>query len=336
MQKSKYYNREYDKIIQCLLCPHKCILEKEKTGICGVRKNIDGEMYSLNYGLISSMGMDPIEKKPLFHFYPGKKIFSIGSIGCNMKCKFCQNWQIARANINSDIRLEEYTSRDIIEIAKKNPDNIGVAYTYNEPTVWFEFMSDVAKKIKKLDMKNVMVTNGYINKKPLEDIVEYIDAFNIDLKGFTEEFYDDVTFSKLKPVKETLKFLKSKDKHMEITNLIIPTLNDNINDFKNMINWIASELGKDTVLHLSRYFPAYKLKIEKTSLETMYRFYEIATEKLDFVYLGNMPNRLDENNLYCKHCGELLIKRNGQFAQKRGINKNNRCTCGRKVPIIDD
>jgi pyruvate formate lyase activating enzyme len=320
-----------DKVI-CTLCPYNCKISDGKYGVCKVRKNVNGILISENYGLISSLGFDPIEKKPLYHFYPGKEILSIGSIGCNLQCQFCQNYSISQTAV-ADFRKNctTYTPEQIRDIALSHSANIGIAFTYNEPTIFFEFMLDTAKISKSAGLKNVMVTNGFINPEPLELLNNYIDAYNVDLKSFNDIFYKNYTKSNLEPVKETLINIMKAGKHLEITNLIIPTLNDSEVEFETMCQWIASNLGKEVVLHISRYFPIYKMAIEQTSIEQMILLYSIAKKYLNFVYLGNVL--LDEgNNTYCNSCKELLISRKGYFTKIVSVDKSGNCSkCGNKV-----
>ena len=263
MKPADYFEKiGFDGKVSCVLCPRRCIIENGKSGFCKVRKNIEGTLYSLNYGAVSAMNIDPVEKKPLFHFYPGKKILSIGSIGCNLKCSYCQNYAIYQFNEELFKICREVKAEKIAEYAYKTDGNIGVAYTYNEPTVFFEYMKECAKEIKKTAMLNVAVTNGYIEEKPLRDSFDYIDAYSVDLKGFTEIFYKNITGGELEPVKKNLKLIREAEKHLEIENLIIPGLNDNPDKFKEMIKWINDNLGENTILHINRYYPAYKMDIE--------------------------------------------------------------------------
>jgi len=285
---AKYYIKLGDGSVECVLCPHKCFINKGKTGLCGVRRNVDGVLISENYGKLCSIHLDPIEKKPLYHFKPSRPILSLGSVGCNLNCQFCQNWHIARATVASYSKLDTYTPKQIAELAIQNSNNIGIAYTYNEPTIWFEFMLDCAKLVKQAGKDNVMVSNGFIMPEPLNEILPYIDAFNIDLKAFTDEFYRKQTFSKRSPVLEVLKIIKKSGKHLEITNLVIPSLNDDAEKFGEMVDWIEAELGNDTVLHISRYFPNYKMNKPITPAAKLTEFYTIAKQKLKYVYMGNI------------------------------------------------
>ena len=327
-----YYTVKENNTIQCELCPHNCIIKDKESGICKVRKNVDGKLISTNYGLISSMGFDPIEKKPLYHFYPGEEILSVGSLGCNLKCKFCQNWQISQTGVEKFRRESEKLSPEqVAQIAQSKQSNVGVAYTYNDPIVFYEFMLHTAQKIKENNQKNVMVTNGFINNKPLSNLHSVIDAYSIDLKAFNNDFFVKYTKSKLTPVKQTLINIAKANKHLEITNLVIPTLNDNPKEFEQMVQWIAENTGKETVLHLSRYYPTYELSIEGTSVNKLLELKEIAKNYLNYVYIGNV-NLPQENNTYCSKCGELIIKRSGYRIEKLSLTPKGNCNkCGNPI-----
>lgn len=327
-----FYQNIDDQKVKCELCPHNCIIKNENSGICKVRTNNNGLLISENYGIVSSIGFDPIEKKPLYHFYPGTEILSVGSIGCNLKCEFCQNWQISQTSVSKfKSKGQFYGVDEIISLARSKKNNLGIAYTYNEPTVFFEYMIDIAKKAQASDLKNVMVTNGFINQKPLNELNKYMDAYSVDLKAFNDDFFIKYTNSRLEPVKETLVNIVSAGKHLEITNLIIPGLNDHLEEFEQMLVWIKENLGTDTILHISKYYPTYKLTIEPTSVQKMLELYKIAKEYLTFVYLGNvlLP---EGNTTYCPNCNEVLIKRSGYLIQKQSVNNAGDCIkCGAHI-----
>ncbi|MGC9374090.1 MAG: AmmeMemoRadiSam system radical SAM enzyme [Bacteroidales bacterium] len=327
-----YYSQKENHKIQCELCPHNCIIKNKETGICKVRKNTDGKLISTNYGLVSSMGFDPIEKKPLYHFYPGKEILSVGSLGCNLKCKFCQNWLISQTSVENFRRESEiFSPEQIAHIAQSKQSNIGVAYTYNEPIIFYEFMLHTAEKVKENNQQNVMVTNGFINSKPLHNLHAVIDAYSVDLKAFNNNFFIKYTKSQLEPVKQTLINIANADKHLEITNLVIPTLNDNPDEFEQMIKWIAQNTGKETVLHLSRYYPTYQLNIKATPINTLVELKKIAENYLSYVYLGNI-NLPEGNNTYCPDCGALLISRKGYLIKKHSLTADGKCLkCGKPM-----
>jgi pyruvate formate lyase activating enzyme len=327
-----YYSKIDNHKIKCELCPHNCVVKNNQFGICNVRVNKNGKLISQNYEVVSSMGFDPIEEKPLYHYFPGSEILSIGSLGCNLQCEFCQNWQISQTSVEDFNRKNQiFKSDKIIDLALSKEKNVGIAYTYNEPTVFFEFMLEIAKKAKHYELKNVMVTNGFINQEPLNELNKYIDAYSVDLKAFNDKFFIKYTKSQLEPVKETLINIVKAGKYLEITNLVIPGLNDNLEEFEQMIKWINENLGKDIVLHISKYYPTYKLKIEPTSIETMLELYNIANKYLDYVFLGNVL--LSEgSNTHCPNCNEIILKRTGYLTRKHAVNSAGDCIkCGTHI-----
>jgi pyruvate formate lyase activating enzyme len=328
----------YDKLdgskVQCHLCPHNCIISEGKLGTCGVRRNRDGDLYSETYEKVSAIHFDPIEKKPLYHFLPGKIILSIGSVGCNLSCNFCQNCDISQVTVDDFSWFKHYAVGDIVELAVSRNGNTGVSYTYNEPSIHYEYVLEIATEIKKRKMFNVMVSNGFINKEPLQKLLPVIDAFNIDLKAFTDEFYKKLTRSSLSPVLNTLKLINESGNHLEITNLVIPSLNDDTQTFRKMIDWIYKELGENTVLHLSRYFPHYKMTIAGTPISTLERLYNIAREKLHYVYLGNVVGSNGQNT-YCPTCNNMIIGRSGYFISVTGVDEDGKCKkCRKTIPNI--
>jgi pyruvate formate lyase activating enzyme len=272
--------------VNCLLCPQMCVIAQDKKGFCRVRQNLEGRLYTLNYGKCSSYGMDPIEKKPLYHFYPGSYIFSVGTFGCNMGCGFCQNWRIAHGEPDTiDISPEK-----LVEIASgdfQGRRSIGIAYTYSEPFMWYEFIRDTAPLARQAGLKNVLVTNGFINPEPLSELLPFIDAMNIDVKGFSEKYYKNTCAGKLEPVLRTVEKANSHC-HVEVTTLLVTGLNDSEEEISALADWLAG-VNKDIPLHLSRYFPNYKMELPPTPLATMERAREIAQQKLKYVYLGNVP-----------------------------------------------
>jgi len=270
--------------VRCLLCPNYCLLKKGEIGRCGVRQNENGRLYSLIYAEATSISLDPIEKKPLYHFYPGNSILSLGTKGCNLKCPWCQNWSISQGDLNCP--TEKLSPEEAVAKAKEL-GSFGIAYTYNEPFIWYEFVYDTARLARQEGLKNVLVTNGYVNQKPLEELIGFIDAMNIDIKSTEESFYQKYCQGKLAPVQRCAEF-SAKRCHIELTNLIIPALNDKEEGFRELTDWIAQKLGRETPLHFSRYFPAYKTDIPPTPIETLKRAEAIAREKLRYVYLGNV------------------------------------------------
>jgi pyruvate formate lyase activating enzyme len=322
-------SKKYDDRLECQLCPHYCKLSAGKTGICGVRKNTGNEIELTTYGVISGFALDPVEKKPLYHFYPGYKILSIGSYGCNMRCDFCQNYNISQ-NVPASL-IPGLTVDGIIKECLKSENNIGLAFTYNEPVISFEFMRDAAEKAKENNLKTVIVSNGYVNKAPLKEIIGFMDAFNIDLKAFDEEFYKKITGSELEPVKKSLKQISESGKHLEVTTLIIPGMNDDENRMRQQTEWMARELGSNVPFHLSAYFPRYKRDNPATTEDILLRLSDIASEKLEYVYTGNTGMSLKQNT-HCKECGTLVTIRSGYKTTVLNLNNNGTCAvCGNLV-----
>jgi pyruvate formate lyase activating enzyme len=315
--------------LECLLCPHYCNLEPGRTGICGVRKNTGKSIELMTYGVISGYSLDPVEKKPLYHYFPGSNILSIGSYGCNMRCDFCQNYHISQ-NIPENKLTQTQTDKIITESLEAD-NNIGLAFTYNEPIIWFEYMRDVAEKIKNEGLHTVMVSNGFVNPGPLEEITGFIDAFNIDLKAFNNRFYRKLTGSELEPVKKTLSQIARSGKHLEITTLIIPGENDDEKEMELQTKWIADELGKEVPFHLSRYFPTYKRDNPPTPEISLKNLFEIASEKLDYVYLGNSHAGLGQNTI-CPDCGTTVTIRSGYETRTVNLDDQGKCTvCGNLI-----
>ena len=325
-QEAMFYTSQDNNIVKCTLCPHNCILKNENYGICGVRINKKGKLYTENYGIITSEAVDPIEKKPLYHFYPGRYIFSVGSYGCNLKCKFCQNWEIAHQKWEGDYISPE----ELIDIAKRQRDNIGIAFTYNEPLIWYEYVHDGLIEAKKVGLKTVLVTNGYINLEPLKNILPYVDAMNIDVKAFTENFYKKIVGGRLEPVLKTVEEA-SKNCHVEVTNLVVTDLNDKEEEIENLVKWL-SQIDKNIPLHFSRYFPNYKMDNPITPVSRLTNAREIAKKYLNYVYVGNVFNF--DNNTYCPYCGNLLIER-GARVNTLGLEKNVCKNCKNVVNIIN-
>ncbi|MCU0372127.1 MAG: AmmeMemoRadiSam system radical SAM enzyme [Ignavibacteria bacterium] len=271
----------------CVLCPHECSIPIGQTGTCGVRKNIDGKLYALTYSKPVAIHLDPIEKKPLYHFYPGSQILSIGTLGCNLSCKFCQNFDISQEFDEDDFNyMKEVTPDEIIGMCKSKGYKF-VAFTYNEPTIFFEYMFDVAVRCKENDIKTVVVSNGQIQRGPLNRIIEYIDAFNIDLKSFNPAFYKDICGGEIEATIETIKIIIERGKHLEVTFLLIEGLNDNVKEFEEMCRFLSA-LNKDIVLHISRAFPRYEMDFNPTPEGLIFKFKKIAENYLNHVYAGNI------------------------------------------------
>ncbi len=330
---SPYFTPIGDGQIQCELCPHRCRVNKGKRGVCRVRENRDGKYYSLVYGNPCAIHLDPIEKKPFFHVLPGSKSFSIATAGCNFQCKFCQNWEISQA-FPEDTYNYDTPPEFIVQKAKEMKAE-SVAYTYVEPTIFYEYMVDTGILVKKAGLLNVMHSNGFINPSPLRDLCKVLDAANIDLKGFTDNFYHELCGGELSPVLETLKILKSHKVHVEITNLVIPTKNDQLSDIKEMCLWIKKELGTDTPIHFSRFYPLFKLKyLPPTPVSTLEKARSMALSTgLEYVYIGNVPGHEGEHT-YCPKCKKLIIQRTGYMIGEVNL-KSGKCKfCGKPIPGI--
>jgi len=286
MKECDLYKKERDKV-RCLACAHKCLIEKDKVGICGVRKNINNKLYLLVYGKVASMNVDPIEKKPLYHFFPGSLAFSIGTVGCNFRCENCQNYDISQASKQGIIFGREVSPKEIVEKAIKTKCK-SIAYTYNEPAIFIEFVREISILAKKKKLKNIWVTNGYMSKEAFDYMNGYIDAMNIDLKFFDEKMHFKICGGKLQPVLETIKRAHKAGIHIELTTLIIPGLNDNEKDLEKIAKFIAS-VDKKIPWHISRFFPMYKM-LDKpiTLIDALERAYKIGKKHLEYVYIGNV------------------------------------------------
>jgi len=289
---------------RCRLCPQNCVISESKSGFCHARKNISGKLISEVYGRPAAINVDPIEKKPLYHFLPGSQSFSLGTVGCNLTCEHCQNFDISCAS--PDTSTEVVPPEKIVEMAlAKGCDSI--SYTYNEPTVFFEYAVDCAKLARKKGLKNVIVTNGFINTGPAKEFAEVMDAANVDLKAFNEDFYRKIAKGSLKPVLDTLKLYKDK-LWLEVTNLIIDGKNDNLKEIEDMCCWLKDNIG-NVPLHFSRAYPMHKMQdIRPTPEGTLLKARDIARKYLDYVYIGNAGM---ENNTICPKCGKTVIERTG-------------------------
>jgi pyruvate formate lyase activating enzyme len=332
MKEAMFYEKLEDKLVNCNLCSHRCSrIADSKRGICGVRENRDGKLYSLVYGKAAARNIDPIEKKPLFNFLPGSRSYSIATVGCNFRCENCQNYDISQMPRERGIIVgQDVSPEEIVSAAKRNNCE-SIAYTYTEPTIFFEYAYDTAKLASKEGIKNVFVTNGYITPEALKEISPYLDAANIDLKSFSDEFYRKRCGARLQPVLDSIRLYKSLGIWTEITTLIIPTLNDSEEEFRKIAEFI-SEVGEDTPWHISQFYPTYKLiDLPRTPVTTLRKAREIGLEAgLKYVYEGNVPGE-DGESTYCPNCGKLLIHRFGYHIHENKI-KNSTCTyCGAKI-----
>ena len=327
---SAYQEKVDGNSVRCHICPHNCIINEGKVGICKTRVNKEGTLYSIAYGNPCSVSIDPIEKKPLFHFFPGEKIFSLATAGCNFRCLNCQNWEISQS---SPLELNHYDlmPEDVVKRAIAHSTNL-IAFTYTEPTVFYEYVYDTAQIAHEEGLKTVFISNGFINQQPLIDLCPFLDAANIDLKCFDDDIYRKLDGGRLQPVLDTLKTLKEKKVWLEITNLLVPTYTDNNKMIEEMCKWLVDNGFSDTPLHFSRFFPNYKLMdLPPTPEKSLIQAKEIAEKAgIKYVYIGNIPS-VHEENTYCPHCKRMILERISYTIIKNNID-NGKCEfC--KTPI---
>jgi len=332
VKEAMLYERCDQKQVRCLLCAHRCLIDEGKRGVCLVRENHSGTLYTQAYGKSISHGMDPVEKKPLFHFHPGSRAFSIATAGCNFRCRFCQNWEISQVLRESgSIFGGELPPERIVDLAQQTGCQ-SIAYTYTEPTIFFEYAYDTAQLARQSGLNNVFVTNGYMTEKALETIQPYLEAANVDLKSFDDTFYRKWVGARLQPVLDTLKLMKGLDIWVEVTTLVIPTLNDSEDNLRRIAEFIFEELGEATPWHISRFYPAYELKdLSQTPIEVLEKARAIGLKAgLRYVYVGNVPES-DGTNTFCYNCGRLLIRRFGQGLLEYHIRDGHCPHCGAKI-----
>ncbi len=349
MKKAILFEKEDGKV-RCTACKQRCLIAEGHTGVCGVRQNINGELYLLVYGKASAVNVDPVEKKPLFHFLPGTPIFSLGTVGCNFACIFCQNWDISQVTRELRIKLLKEKKPELmgVEVGKYGyelpPEKIvetckrqgipSIAYTYNEPVIFFEYLYDTARLAKEQGMKNVMVSNGYESEEAMEKLAEVIDAMNIDLKAFSDDFYRKLCKARLQPVLDTIRHAHKLGIWIEVTTLVIPGQNDSEDELGNIARFIR-DTSPDIPWHVTAFHPDYKMTdVPATSRESLLKAVRIGREEgLKFVYVGNI---IDEENssTYCPKCKSLLIKRNGYHVSAEGMEKGKCAKCGESIPGV--
>ncbi|MBI4665003.1 MAG: AmmeMemoRadiSam system radical SAM enzyme [Nitrospinae bacterium] len=312
--------------VRCRLCPFNCVLSECKTGICAGKTNVGGILYAVNYAFTTSINLDPMEKKPLYHFYPGSSILSIGPNGCNMACDFCQNYYISQQSAPTERLMPEEAAALAVSYG-----SVGLAYTYAEPLIWYEYVLDTSKEVRKAGLKNVLVTNGMINPEPMMELLPYTDAMNIDIKSMDPAFYRKVCHGMLEPVLETVKLTFART-HVEITNLVIPGFNDSDEMFHQLTDFLA-DLSPYIPLHFSRYHPDYKLHAPPTPLDTLLRAARIASEKLKYVYIGNVHTDT-HNQTKCPFCGKIVIERGGFSVYRVSLTKGKCNFCGGDTGVI--
>jgi pyruvate formate lyase activating enzyme len=332
LHRAMWYEKRPGDIVHCKLCPNACKLSDGQIGICRARKNIGGELYSLVYGKIASAHVDPIEKKPFFHVLPGTMAFSIATPGCNMRCLFCQNWEISQA-FPWEVRTSEAAPEQVVEAALASGSR-SIAFTYSEPTIFYEYMLDIAKLARPRGLKIVVVSNGFINPEPLRELLPYVDAYKVDFKAFNKTFYDELTGGELPPVLETMKTIRKRGVWLEIVTLLVPGKNDSEGEIRELARWIRENLGDEVPLHFSRFHPQHKLlNLPPTPVETVLRARKIAMEEgLKYVYTGNIADPQGESTR-CPKSGEIAIERRGYFVVKNNL-VNGKGPGGEAIPGV--
>jgi pyruvate formate lyase activating enzyme len=323
---ARYYEKIDGRKVKCRLCPHECVIADGKSGFCGIRTNNGGKLIAGTYGRVAAVHIDPIEKKPLYHFHPGSDILSIGSVGCDLRCDFCQNVELVLGD-----RPGSYMAPKEVASNAGRYGSIGVAYTYNEPMIWLEYVMDTGNLVRQAGLKNVLVTNGYINPEPLEELLTVTDAMNIDLKSMDNAFYQKLCKGTLEPVLQTIQRAASSC-HVEVTNLIVTNQNDSPELITKLVDFVYS-VDPKIPLHLSRYFPHHKLSEPPTPTPTLKGAYRIASEKLSHVYVGNAM--LEQgNDTKCSQCGAILISRRGYSVDTSGMSDGDCRECGNKADVV--
>lgn len=315
-------------LVQCALCPKECEIVPGQSGDCRIRVNIDGKLTATTYSFPSAVHTDPVEKKPLYHFMPGTKAFSIATVGCNLHCLNCQNWELSQCN-PEDSSAFFMPPEKVVSTAIENKA-ASIAYTYSDPVVFYEYTLDTAKIAKEKNLKNILITAGYINQEPWKELLEYTDAANINLKGMSNEFYRKICGATLKPVLQSIITAAKSGVILEVTNLLIPSINDSEKEIKTLAKWIKTNIGTEIPLHFLKFFPHYKMKnIPPTPAKLLEKAFNIAKEEgLAYVYIGNLQG-IGQNTV-CPNCGKLLVQRLAMSTQKIDI-QNGQCSCGKKI-----
>ncbi len=334
MRPALHWSSEASGAVRCGLCAHRCLIQPGKYGICGVRPNISGKLYTKTYGRFSSVNVEPIEKKPFFHFHPRSNVLSMGGFGCNLNCDFCQNWDISQDRTGSTGAFR-YSPRQILALLKKHQCN-GVAWTYNEPTMFYEFILETAKLLSKKGYFNLFVSNGYIETEPFNELAPYLDAVNIDIKGYNSRFYKTHCYSNIEHVKQTCLRVKRAGLHLELSYLLIPGMNDDPEDIDKYAAWVAEELGSDTAIHLLKFYPAHNMmEPEPTSLDLLERTSNaFKAAGLNYVYVNNIQAQKLQNTV-CPNCGEILIYRTDFLVRVYRVQSGRCPKCQMSLPIIE-
>ncbi|MFO8132847.1 MAG: AmmeMemoRadiSam system radical SAM enzyme [Thermoplasmatota archaeon] len=333
MEREARFWEPHDGRVQCHLCPHECVIADGKRGICGVRENRGGTLISLIYASCSSVTPDPIEKKPLYHFHPGSSALSLGTVGCNLRCLHCQNFTISQADPDEH-RMMELPPEQAVETAKRQGCQ-GIAYTYNEPSIWWEYTHDSAKLAKQAGLYTAYVTNGYTSSRAIREIAPYLDAANVDVKSMSDSFYREICGARLQPVLDACTTYRDEGVHLELTYLVIPGHNGGGEDIEAFSSWVRDELDDETPIHFSAFYPAHEMTdVPRTTRQQLLDAYDIAKETgIRYVYLGNVPHG-DYENTYCPQCNELLIERHGFTAQIVGLDGTACKNCGEEIPVV--
>lgn len=333
MKEARLYDALDDSEVKCRLCPHGCTIQEGTTGICGVRINEGGRLYAGSYGKVSSEAVDPIEKKPLFHFLPGTLSYSLGSVGCNFKCPHCQNWQISQATLESrylhDISPEEGVDRAL------SGGCASIAWTYNEPTIWHEYTMEMGTLAREEGIGTVYVTNGYITEEALSALSPMLNAFRVDVKAFSERFYKTICRARLQPVLDATARARELGMHVETVTLVIPGQNDDMEEMKGLIDWVLEHLGPETPMHFTRFHPQYRMQdTPATPIRTLEKIHDMARERgIRYAYLGNVPGHRAESTR-CPSCGALLIERSGFASRMRNLDGHECTECGEKIEYV--
>ena len=330
------YERLADESVKCKVCAHGCVIAPGARGFCRTRENRQGKLYSLTYGELTASAVDPIEKKPLFHFWPGSYSFSISSVGCNFRCPWCQNYGISQAE-TGDVYTEPMDPEKVVDLAKRHRCR-SISYTYNEPVIWHEYVLDTARLARRKGLLNVLVTNGYASNDSVDALAPYVDAANIDVKGFTQQFYKEYCKANLQCVLDATTNLRKRGVHVETTMLLIPGLNDDPAVITDMVRWHVKELGPDVPLHFSRFYPCFKLAdVSPTPVKTVTLARDIAVEEgAKYTYVGNIPGNTGENT-YCPSCHSLVIERIGYSIGEWKLDKERKCAqCGTQIAIVGE
>lgn len=333
LEEARYYEKLPDGDVRCLLCPKGCLIQQGKRGACGVRENRKGALFSLVYGRPCAIHLDPIEKKPFFHVLPGTQSFSLATVGCNLDCKFCQNWQISQSK-PEDVKTSYYSAETLADRAL----SVGarsIAYTYGEPVVFSEYVQAIASAGRERRLASVVVSNGFINKEPLTDLCGLVEAIKVDLKSFENEYYRDICNAELKPVLDSIELIRKSNVWLELVYLMVPTLNDDPEDIRRMARWLRSDIGKDVPIHFSRFYPQYQLaNLPPTPVSSLERAYDICREEgLEYVYIGNVPGHETEST-HCPSCSKVVIERRGYSIGAIDVREGLCRFCGHQIPGI--